>query len=211
MRVPPHVQSSTGRTFRRLRGSPVDSLRTGPGTRSLAWTGMRGEPLKAGGKALTAKRLRELLVYERESGRFSWRTSRGRAPAGSEAGSIDKDGYRRITLDGRDYQASHLVHLLLKGRLPGEGERIEHLDQCRSNNAAANLRLVREGLWRKQFNGDLTGVIYDASRSRYRAVIRANGKVKYLGNFRNPEDAKAAYDSANSALPSDLSSHRRVR
>ena len=121
---------------------------------------MWGEPLKAGGKALTAERLSELLVYERESGRFSWRTSRGRASAGSEAGSIDKDGYRRITLDGRDYRASHLVHLLLEGRLPGEGERIEHLDQCRSNDAAANLRLVREGLWRKQFKGVGNGLFF---------------------------------------------------
>ena len=34
-----------------------------------------------------------------------------------------------------------------------------------------------------------TGVCYNKSQNRYRATIRINGKVFYLGTFKNLEDA----------------------
>ena len=49
---------------------------------------------------LNAERLRELLHYAPETGRFYWRVSKGGVAAGTEAGSPHSQGYTVIRIEG---------------------------------------------------------------------------------------------------------------
>lgn len=51
---------------------------------------------------------------------------------------VDKDGYRRICLDGKKWAVSRLVYSIFNGELV-DGLVVCHMDNDRSNNSAANL------------------------------------------------------------------------
>lgn len=148
---------------------------------------------------LSLAELRRLLHYDPVSGLFTWKASRGRVAAGSTAGSTDKDGCVRISIDSHDYRASHLAYLWLTGALPSRGERIGYVDGDQSNTSATNLKLVPIEPWRRRFRGDSSGVVFDASKGKYRAVIRMGGRQVALGTYSTPEAAKAAYEIAKFA------------
>jgi hypothetical protein len=85
------------------------------------------------------ERLEELFTYDAEKGELVRRIGRrGKAPAGSVAGTIDSRGYRRIMIDGKLYPAYRLIFFMVKGIDPGQG-RISFLDGITSNNAIENL------------------------------------------------------------------------
>jgi hypothetical protein len=116
------------------------------------------ETTSAGGReassspTLTAKRLRELLSYDRITGEFKWKP-RKVAPrklgwharifnanfAGKRAGHLAGDGFVYIDIGNRTYRAHRLAWLWAHGSMPDEG--IEHVDGNRANNALGNLRL----------------------------------------------------------------------
>src|SRR5262249_21172624 len=69
--------------------------------------------------ALTAERLRELLDYDPASGTMVWRVNRrGGAKAGSEAGSLNGQGYVLISAGGSSYMRSRLAWLYMTGAWP---------------------------------------------------------------------------------------------
>ena len=84
-------------------------------------------------------RLRELLHYDCETGEFRWlkRASPSIQP-GDMAGTLDNQGYRRITIKGRHYRAHHLAWLYMRGNWCSL--MIDHRDLDPSNNRWANLR-----------------------------------------------------------------------
>jgi hypothetical protein len=88
---------------------------------------------------VTRARLRKLLHYDRDTGEFRWlkRVSRSIQP-GDIAGTVDRQGYRKIMINGRICPAHHLAWFYIKGkwcRLM-----IDHRDGNRSNNRWKNLR-----------------------------------------------------------------------
>lgn len=154
---------------------------------------------------LTADRLRNLLSYDRESGLFTWRVTRGRtAKAGSIAGSLS-DGYVKIMIDGRTYNASRLAVLHKTGVWPAS--EVDHKDTDRSNNRWLNLRDVghvtnaenRQRAHSTSKTGFL-GVSKHHRSERYRPRIRVNGKLLRLGWFDTPEEASEAYKQAKRQL-----------
>ncbi len=84
--------------------------------------------------------VRELLDYNPLSGVFTRKISKGGKPVGSVAGSIDRDGRRRITLKGVKYFSSRIAWLFLTGQDPGDAE-IDHINRNRSDDSAINLRI----------------------------------------------------------------------
>ncbi|MGS8551516.1 HNH endonuclease, partial [Salmonella enterica] len=91
-------------------------------------------------KLPTLKYVRELLDYNPSSGVFTRKISKGGKSVGSVAGSIDRDGRRRITLKGVKYFSSRIAWLFLTGQDPGDAE-IDHINRNRSDDSAANLRI----------------------------------------------------------------------
>ena len=61
---------------------------------------------------LTQARLKELLDYQPDTGKFTWKINRtGFAKAGSYAGANKTGGYRQIRVDGTMYAAHRLAWL----------------------------------------------------------------------------------------------------
>jgi hypothetical protein len=89
---------------------------------------------------LTQSRLKELLDYDPDSGLFTWKVSTARSiKVGSIAGCLRPSGLRRIIIDGRQYQASHLAYLFMTGNHPHDGY-VRHLNNDPSDDSWSNLQ-----------------------------------------------------------------------
>lgn len=160
---------------------------------------------------LTVERLREVLSYDRETGVFIWKIATGpRACPGKIAGSIDKDGYRVIKIDGRLYKAHRLAWFYIHGVAPA-GE-IDHRNTSRDDNRVTNLRestrLFNMQNQKTAHSNNQSGFLGVSKRpgGRWIARILVNGRKKNLGTFESPELAHAEYLSAKLAFHEGYSS-----
>lgn len=85
---------------------------------------------------------------------------------------------------------------------PDEGFWVDHISRNGLDNRRENLRVVspQENAWNKPSlfgsTSRFKGVSWDASRGRWRAGIRINDKLKFLGRYNTEEEAARAYDAA---------------
>jgi hypothetical protein len=155
---------------------------------------------------ITAEQLREVLLYDPDTGVFRWwapgpRSRRARV--GQIAGGYDVgyrgDGYWKIRIDGRRYKAHRLAWLYMTDKFPEQ--EIDHIDRDGTNNRWFNLREATHSqnavnaryIWKNKLG--IKGV-RQASPSRYQARIRVNDRSINLGCFATPEAAHAAYVAA---------------
>src|ERR1019366_3461065 len=89
-------------------------------------------------KQLTVQRLKELLSYDRNTGKFIRLKTRGPYVAGSVAGTVSDLGYRSIFIDGRIYKEHRLVWLYITDKWPAW--EIDHINRDPSDNRIENLR-----------------------------------------------------------------------
>jgi hypothetical protein len=150
---------------------------------------------------LTAERLRELLDYDQETGRLTNKVSRGAsAPAGQLAGSKFRypDGYPRVTINGKMYLAHRLAWLYVTGVWPVA--QIDHINGVSDDNRFANLReaSASENSRNSKLPTSNTSGFKGVCRHRkgWQATIRIDGRTVYLGMFKTPEAAHAAYCAA---------------
>lgn len=152
-------------------------------------------------KKITLERLRELVEYNSEIGRFFWlRSGRGFMTKGAEAGSFDAHGYGQIRIDGQIYKEHHLVWLFHTGEWPTE--QIDHINHQRRDNRFENLRVAtnsenhKNRPLQKNNTSGFVGVHWD-KRGWFEAYINVGGKKIRLGRFKNIEDAIEARKKAN--------------
>lgn len=154
-------------------------------------------------ESITAARLREVLDYDPESGRFTRRITTGRCGRwriGGLAGSPTGDGYITIWLGRNHYQAHRLAWLWMTGEFPKQ--QIDHINQNRADNKWSNLREATQSEnncnSQRQTNSvsGFKGVSWNRPRTRRQAEIKTNGKHIFLGYFDTPEAAHAAYIKA---------------
>lgn len=88
--------------------------------------------------ALSQARLKELYVYDPQTGVFTFAVSRAFVLRGAEAGTTDRYGYRRLSVDGKVYLAHRLAWLYQTGAWPSGA--IDHINQVRDDNRWENLR-----------------------------------------------------------------------
>lgn len=150
---------------------------------------------------LTHDELRRIIHYDPETGRFTWLVNAStRRNAGDEAGTLDKEGYRRIVWKGQGYQAGRLAWFYMTREWPSV--EIDHKDTNPRNNRWDNLRLAttvqnqtNRGLMRTNSSG-FKGV-YQTRHGTFQSQIRLGpGKRVYLGVFPTAEEAAFAYDIA---------------
>ena len=155
---------------------------------------------------LTAQRLRELLDYDQETGRFTWkvRTS-NRIQVGDQAGTRHGSGYLKIGVDGREYLAHRLAWLYVVGVLPRQ--QIDHRDGVRTNNMISNLRDVSNAvngqnrrMPRLNSKSGVLGVSWDKARGKWVAIIQKNGRQINLGRFDSVDAAQCVYLDAKRRL-----------
>ena len=145
---------------------------------------------------LTQARLKELLDYNSETGEFFWRkTLKGHVRANKRAGHLSGDGYWIIGIDGKQYRAHRLAWLYMHGCFPKK--ELDHKNRNRSNGCIGELREANRGQNRansklqKNNRSGFKGVYKDGNS--WKAEVKSNGTKIYLGMFKTPEAAHAAY------------------
>lgn len=150
--------------------------------------------------ALTLERLQSMLAYDAAVGTFCWRsTNSNRATAGSHAGTIQPNGYLRITIDGKRHYAHRLAWLWVYGKWP-DGD-IDHIDGNRARNPISNLRDVTRSVNnqnQKRARSDnrssgLLGVTWNARRGKWVAQIQVDGRRNFIGYFDDANAGHSAY------------------
>jgi hypothetical protein len=153
--------------------------------------------------AVTAKTVRDLLIYDASTGVFTWRvTTNARAKAGTVAGCV-RNHYRSIGVDGERHYAHRLAWLWVHGEWPTD--QIDHINRIKTDNRIANLRQVtpaenmQNSLKHSNNTSGFKGVSFSKQTGNWVASIR-DGKKRGLGHFDTPEKAAQAYASAAAAL-----------
>lgn len=169
-------------------------------------------PLPRKNPKMTYERLREMVVYDPETGIFTRGTAkrnRGEqwVPGEVVRGHRHKAGYHAICLDDCTYMAHRLAWLYVYGEWPPHT--IDHVNLVKDDNRIANLRLAtnaeqHRNIARTRSNSTgFKGVTYRPRAKKWEANITMpaaghgeRGKHKYLGQFDSPEDAHTAYQAA---------------
>lgn len=148
------------------------------------------------------QRVRDALGYDKRTGLFHWRITSFKTRRGQRAGTLDPQGYIRITLDGHCYMAHRLAWFWVNGVWPPA--QIDHQNGERADNSWKNLRLASHGenaQNRKTGANNTSGFIgVSRRRDKWEANIRLGGKRVYIGLFGSKEDAAEAYKNAKRAL-----------
>jgi len=140
--------------------------------------------------------LKERLSYDPNSGVFRWKTCTKRhVVVGQIAGTIDKHGYRVIYVKGYLYFAHRLAWLYVYGKWPDS--ELDHINLDPLDNSINNLRIANRSentANQRSKTNNLLGIkgVYK-HRNRYVAQITVQRKKKYLGCFKTPKEAHAAY------------------
>lgn len=137
---------------------------------------------------ITQAELKTYVRYVKSTGLFYWlQTSRnGRAHQGDVAGSVRKDGYVRLTINGNKYLAHRLAFLYVTNRIP---VLIDHKDGNTSNNKWLNLRPASKA--KNMYNcatpahnsSGFKGVSFYKRLGKWRAYIVADYIRHDLGYF----------------------------
>ena len=149
---------------------------------------------------LTEKRLKEILRYDPDSGKFYWLVnSPWRAGLiGERAGFTHGGGYRSITVDRVNYLEHRLAWFYQHGKFPRQ---LDHINRDRTDNRISNLREATNEQNRAnrgvvKSRSGLKGAYWHKASKRWTSRVERNGRQTYLGLFDTAEEAHAAYCKA---------------
>ena len=152
---------------------------------------------------LTQASLRELLLYDPMTGRFTWRVFRGGRLAGEDAGFARRRrtcAYVIVKLNYYPCLAHRLAWLYMMGAWPPA--QIDHIDGDGLNNRWANLRLatisqnLQNSRLHRDSNSGFKGVSYHKASGLWRSRIGVSGSTRSLGYFSTAKEAHVAYCAA---------------
>lgn len=161
----------------------------------------------------TQEELKKYLIYVPETGVFINRITRhAKAKEGHVAGYVNPgSGYRYIYLDGLNLLEHRLAWIYVFGILP-EGQ-IDHANGDRTDNRLENLRHCNafENARNKRAGQNNTsgvkGVSWCASRRKWEASIKMNGKRVFSKRFDSLQEAERAVQLARSELHKEFARH----
>jgi hypothetical protein len=154
------------------------------------------------GSPLTARRLREVLRYNKRTGLFVWRIPRRVITVGRRAGAGMR-GEWRIRIDGMAYPAHHLAQLYVHGVWPKGCVLAKNGDyhDCRWGNLQVKTMAQLQQSKTKPYRTNTTGYRgVSLYKGRYLVNIRANGKSFHVGSFSTAAEGGAAYREAKKRL-----------
>lgn len=164
---------------------------------------------------LTQGQLKSLLRYDVNSGDFTWINSgKGRrigVPVGSKK---SKEGYIRIALLGKRYQAHRLVWLYVFGNFPEE--ELDHKNGNRSDNRLENLReclAAEQPQNQKVLSTNTSGhpnVYWYRPYSKWLVQIWDRRRPRFFGYYEDFTDACVVAKAAKAKLHTFNPVHRGV-
>lgn len=149
---------------------------------------------------ITQDELKKVLHYSPNSGIFTWVLNTScRDVVGTRAGFyVDK--YRCIGIYNNTYKEHRLAFLYMTGTWPKA--QMDHINHIRDDNRWCNLQEStnqqnqRNSTRRINNTSGCTGVYWDTEKSRWMAYIYVDNRRKYLGRYKDKEDAIRARKEA---------------
>lgn len=132
----------------------------------------------------------ELLWKRRDDRLANWNA---RYP-GTRAGSLNRAGYLHVNIGGVFVPNHRIVWKMTTGSDPSE--EIDHINGDRKDNRPSNLReaTAQHNRMNMRARGQWPKGVYRYHRDgSFRAQIKKDRKIEYLGMFRTPEEAHRAY------------------
>lgn len=149
-------------------------------------------------------------LFEYREGALYWRNTRGTAKAGSQAGTIRKDGRRDICLYGKKYLDYRIIFLMHHGYLP---DCIDHIDNDVSNNRIENLRPAtiaqnaQNSKCRINSKSGVKGVFLHKATNKWSVSLWVKRVRKYIGLFDTIEEATEAATQARNQYHGEYANH----
>jgi hypothetical protein len=141
--------------------------------------------------------VKKLFHYDAESGMLLWRNGNGRnVKPWQEAKASNGQGYYTVKINGTSYRVHRLIWLYVYGNFPDKY--IDHKNRIRNDNRLCNLRDVNTtdnaqniSLPNHNTSGHI-GVSWIKSHNAWTVFVKVNKKNKWLGYYKNLNDAIAA-------------------
>ena len=139
--------------------------------------------------------------YICEHHKLRHKSSAGGVIVGSEAGTLNKQGYMRFVLNGKKYNNHRAIYFMRTGEDP-MGMEVDHINGDKLDNSPENHRLTsrkqngRNRALNKNNKLRVKGVYWCKRDLVYKAFIRVDGVKINLGNHNQLESAKSAYKLA---------------
>jgi len=152
-----------------------------------------------------------LDLFDYRNGKLYWKTAlSNRVQIGREAGYIDKDGYRVVRVNRKNYFSHRLIFLMKKGYIP---ECLDHINGNPIDNRIENLRVANKNenshncKRRKDNTSGYKNVVWAKTKNKWRVVVKINSVNKHIGYFNNIEEANKAAISARNTLHKEFARH----
>jgi hypothetical protein len=148
---------------------------------------------------ITQARVKELFDYHSNGTLTRKIKTSNRNKVGNIVGSNNGNGYLRLSIQSKNYYVHQIIFLWNYGYIPIE---LDHKNGIRNDNRIENLREAThaengKNLSLRKYNViGINNVSFDLSRNKWIARIVVNKKTKYLGRFKNLEDAIEARKNA---------------
>lgn len=157
--------------------------------------------------------IKEYLSYDPDSGVFAWvKRSSDKSAIGSRAGRARAPGgYRQITLKGVTMYEHRVAYVYVHGSIPS-GRSIDHINGLKGDNRIANLRVATgsQNLANLSAKKDNTSgcknVHWCATKKRWIAKVKKNGRSVYVGSFQDFDKATSAAMDARVAAFGEFAS-----
>ena len=132
--------------------------------------------------------------YNDKLGMLTWKKSPSKnVKTGATVGSVNPDGYLYVHISKNIYPVHRLVFIMHNGYNPEND--IDHINRDKKDNRIENLREVSRScnnrnrpLMRNNKSG-IAGVYWCVRKKRWKAVIKVDGKIKYLGLHKDKIEA----------------------
>lgn len=159
---------------------------------------------------MTLEEIKKVVDYCPASGIFTWkkRVSQ-RSPQGGVAGYYVNHGYRQLCIRGNYFSEHRVAWAIVNGEWP-ENE-LDHINGIPCDNRIFNLRPATHAQNSKNRKiqtsnkSGLKGVTWDKQKRLWKCGITTDGKRKFLGYFKDKEEAGKAYILASIQLHGQFS------
>ena len=149
---------------------------------------------------LTQQYVQKVLDYDPNAGIFTWKQAPRHSPqlVNQQAGTLTRQGTRRLQINGRNYYCHQLAFLFMTGKWP-KGE-VDHINHKPDDNRWTNLRESNSHQnscnRRKQRNNTsgYNGVSWHKGKQKFETKIQVNGKTLHPGSFKRIDFAAWMYD-----------------
>lgn len=140
-------------------------------------------------------------ICENSPSGLVWKFHRQGKRIGTNAGSIDMEGYYRVQLENKVYKCHRIVWALHNEKDIDSDFVVDHVDGNKSNNDPSNLHLVSifENNIRARWNSNREPT-YSKSKGVYIASVTIDGKCLYRSYSVSKYGADVAYTLAKEKL-----------